>query len=46
VLQGDAVITRIDEESKGMEVEFIKTFREFERIDRRDLEEKSDNRIA
>jgi hypothetical protein len=46
VLQGDAVITRVDEENKGMEVEFIKTFREFERIDRRDLQEKSDNRIA
>lgn len=46
MLQGDVVITGVDEEKKGMEVEFIKTFREFERIDRRDLHEKSDNRIA
>ena len=33
VLQGDAVITRIDQENEGIDVEFIKTFREFERID-------------
>lgn len=46
VLQGDAVITRIDQENKGMAVEFIKTFREFERIDLPDLDEKSDNRIV
>ena len=32
-LQGDAVITRIDQENGGIAVEFIKTFREFERID-------------
>ena len=45
-LQGDAVITRIDQENEGIAVEFIKTFREFERIDLPDLDEKSDNRIA
>jgi hypothetical protein len=45
-LQGDAVITRIDQENEGIAVEFIKTFREFERIDVPDLDEKSDNRIA
>ena len=32
-LQGDAVITRIDQENGTIAVEFIKTFREFERID-------------
>jgi hypothetical protein len=46
MLRGDVVITRVDKERKGMEVKFIKTFREFERIDRRDLHEKSDTRIA
>jgi len=46
VLQGEAVITRIDQENKGMVVEFINTFREFERIDSPRLDEKSDNRTA
>jgi hypothetical protein len=46
VLQGDAVITGIDQENKRMEIEFIKTFRELERIDPPDLYEHSDNRIA
>lgn len=32
-LRGDAVITRIDQENEGIAVEFIKTFKEFERID-------------
>lgn len=32
-LQGDAVITRIDPDNGTIAVEFIKTFREFERID-------------
>ena len=45
-LQGDAVITRIDQENKGIVVEFIKTFREFERMNVPDLPEKSDSRIA
>ncbi len=45
-LQGDAVITRIDQENKGIAVEFIKTFREFERMNVPDLPEKSDSRIA
>jgi hypothetical protein len=45
-LQGDAVITRIDQENEGVAVEFIKTFREFERIDVPDLDEKSDNSIG
>ncbi len=45
-LQGDAVITRIDRENEGIAVEFIKTFREFERIDLPDLHEKSDNWIG
>lgn len=46
VLQGDAVITGIDQVNKRMEIEFIKTFRELERIDPPDLYEHSDNRIA
>lgn len=46
VLQGDAIITRIDQENMGMEIEFIKTFREFERIVPPDLYENSDNRIT
>ena len=46
VLQGNAVITRIDQENKGIAVEFIKTFREFKRIDLPDLHEKSDNWIG
>ena len=45
-LQGDAVITRIDQENEGVAVEFIKTFREFERINVPDLDNKSDNRIS
>ena len=45
-LQGDAVITRIDRENEGIAVEFIKTFREFERIDLPELHEKSDNWIG
>ena len=45
-LQGDAVITRIDPENEGIAVEFIKTFREFERMNVPDLPEKSDSRIA
>jgi len=45
-LQGDAVITRIDQENKGIAVEFIKALREFERINVPDLPQKSDNRIA
>ncbi len=45
-LQGDAVITRIDPENEGIAVEFIKTFREFERIDVPGVHEKSENRIA
>jgi len=45
-LQGDAVITRIDQENGTIAVEFIETFREFERIDVPELDEKSDNRIA
>ena len=32
-LQGDAIITRIDQKKKGIAVEFVKAFREFERID-------------
>ncbi len=46
VLQSDAVITRIDQENKGIAVEFIRTFREFKRIDLPDLHEKSDNWIG
>ncbi|MEE9121514.1 MAG: PilZ domain-containing protein [Syntrophobacteria bacterium] len=45
-LQGDAVITRIDPENEAIAVEFIKTFREFERIDVPGVHEKSENRIA
>ena len=45
-LQGDAVITRIDQENEGIAVEFIKTFREFERIDLPELHEKTDNWIG
>ena len=45
-LRGDAVITRVDQETEGMAVEFIKTFREFERTDVPDLYEKSGKRIA
>jgi hypothetical protein len=36
-LQGDATITRTDREKKSIAVEFIKTFKEFERIDLPDL---------
>ncbi|MGD8705057.1 MAG: PilZ domain-containing protein [Syntrophobacterales bacterium] len=36
-LQGDAVITRIDQENKGIAVEFVKALRGFERIDLPDL---------
>jgi hypothetical protein len=46
VLQGDTVITRIDRENKGIAVEFIKTFREFERIDLPDLHQKPDTWIG
>ncbi len=46
VLQGDAVITKIDLENKGIAVEFVKAFKEFERIDLPDLPQESDNRIA
>jgi hypothetical protein len=45
-LQGDTVITWIDQENKGIAVEFIKTFRELERVNVPDLPEKSDSRIA
>ena len=33
-LQGEAVISRIDEASRGIAVEFCKTLRQFERIDK------------
>ncbi len=46
VLQGDAVITRIDQENEGVAVEFINVLRGFERINVPDLLQKSDNRIA
>jgi hypothetical protein len=36
-LQGDAVITRIDREKEGVAVEFIKTFKQFKRIDLPDI---------
>ncbi len=36
-LQGDAIITRIDREREGIAVEFVMTFKEFERIDPPDL---------
>lgn len=45
-LQGDTVITWIDQENKGIAVEFIKTFREFERVNAPELPEKSDSIIA
>ena len=45
-LQGETVITRIDHAKAGIAVEFIKTFKEFERIDVSDLHKKSGNRIA
>lgn len=38
-LQGDAVITRIDQENEGIAVEFTKAFKEFERIDLPDSQE-------
>ena len=40
-LQGDAVITRIDQENKGIAVEFVKALKEFERIDLPDFQEKT-----
>ena len=46
VLQGDAVITRIDQENEGVAVELINALRGFERINVPDLPQKSDNRIA
>ena len=36
-LQGDSIITRIDREKEGIAVKFIKTFKEFDRIDLPDL---------
>jgi hypothetical protein len=36
-LEGDAVITRIDREKEGVAVEFIKTFKQFKRIDLSDI---------
>lgn len=36
-LQGDGIITRIDREKESIAVKFIKTFKEFERIDLPDL---------
>lgn len=36
-LQGDGIITRIDRKKEGIAVEFIKTFKEFERIDLADI---------
>lgn len=36
-LQGYSVITWIDQENKGIAVEFIKTFREFERVNAPEL---------
>lgn len=39
-LQGDAVITRIDQENKGIAVEFINALRGIERIDLPELQEK------
>jgi hypothetical protein len=41
-LQGDTVITRIDQENKGIAVEFINALREFERIDLPDFQEKTE----
>jgi Tfp pilus assembly protein PilZ len=41
-LQGDAVIKRIDQENKGIAVEFINALREFERIDLPDFQEKTE----
>jgi hypothetical protein len=46
VLQGDAVITRIDQENEGVAVEFINALRGFERTNVPTLLQKSDNRIA
>jgi hypothetical protein len=46
VLQGDAVITGIDQENEGVAVEFINALRGFDRINVPDLLQKSDNRIA
>ena len=40
VLQGNAVITRIDQENKGIAVEFVNALRGLERIDLPDLQEK------
>jgi hypothetical protein len=39
-LRGDAVIARIDGENDGIAIEFIKPFRDFERIDLPDLHQK------
>jgi hypothetical protein len=36
-LQGSAVITRVDEDNEGVAVEFLKNFRQFERIDEMDI---------
>ena len=36
-LQGDSIITRIDREKESIAVKFIKTFKEFDRIDLPDL---------
>ena len=36
-LQGDGIITRIDREKESIAVKFIKTFKEFDRIDLPDL---------
>lgn len=41
-LQGDTVITRIDQENKGIAVEFINALREFERIDLPHFQEKTE----
>jgi hypothetical protein len=36
-LRGDGIVTRVDREKEGIAVKFIKTFKEFERIDLSDL---------
>ena len=36
-LQGEGIVTRVDREKEGIAVKFIKTFKEFERIDLSDL---------
>ena len=36
-LQGEGIVTRVDREKEGIAVKFIKTFKEFERIELPDL---------